>query len=191
MRDGDIRDALHRMLRGEHADEPGTRFLDEFDLCGQVRVDVAVVNGTLSGYEVKSDRDTLRRLPMQVEVYSRVLDRAWLVVGERHLAEAQQLVRQWWGVILARPAGDSVVLEPVRRGSWNDDVDALSVAMLLWRDEALAELEARGLASGVRGKPRVVLHGRLVENVPPAELRALVRQRLKTREGWRAPPERA
>jgi hypothetical protein len=48
--------------------------LDEFGLeHGEVRVDVAVINGELHGYEIKSERDTLERLPRQVKAYSAVL----------------------------------------------------------------------------------------------------------------------
>src|SRR5262249_9341390 len=68
MRDGEIRAALHARLIVEHQGEPDTRFLDELSLCGLVRVDVAVINGTLAGYELKSDLDTLRRLPAHVTV---------------------------------------------------------------------------------------------------------------------------
>jgi hypothetical protein len=67
MRDGDIRAALHAHLIVEHQEEPDTRFLDELSLCGLVRVDVAVINGTLAGYELKSDQDTLRRLPASTQ----------------------------------------------------------------------------------------------------------------------------
>src|SRR5262249_38903872 len=100
MRDGEIQAALHARLVGEHQGEPDTRFLDELSLCGLVRVDVAVINGTLAGHELKSDRDTLRRLPAQVEVYSKVLDRATFVVGEGHHDHALGCFRGG-GVIMA------------------------------------------------------------------------------------------
>src|SRR5665647_2133318 len=85
MRDGDVRTALHEQLRGEHAHElDRTRILDELGLAGEVRVDVAVLNGSFSGYEIKSAKDTLRRLPKQVQVYSQILDFAVLVVADTH-----------------------------------------------------------------------------------------------------------
>lgn len=193
MRDGDIRAALHDRLGADHSNEPDTRFVDELGLCGTVRVDVAVVNGTFSGYELKSDRDTLRRLPAQVEVYSKVLDRATLVVGERHLAHEQTLTMLpgWWGVIVARQCDDGVDLEETRPSAWNDEVDPGALVQLLWREEALAELASRGLDTGVRTKPRRVIAERLSNELPIEELRAVVRYRLKTREGWRQSPPRA
>src|SRR5262245_26146770 len=58
--DAEIRHALRAYLRARYADKPGTAILDELAICrGQVRVDLAVVNGSVHGYEIKSDRDTL------------------------------------------------------------------------------------------------------------------------------------
>lgn len=93
MHDADLRQALHRRLARQHRDDPhDTRILDEFGICGQVRVDVAVVNGALTGYELKSARDTLKRLPRQADYYSRVLDYAHIVVADTHAAHALQMV---------------------------------------------------------------------------------------------------
>ena len=102
MHDADLRQALHRRLARQHRDTPhGTRILDEFGICGQVRVDVAVVNGALTGYELKSARDTLKRLPRQADYYSRVLDYAHIVVADTHAAHALQMVPSWWGCTIA------------------------------------------------------------------------------------------
>lgn len=97
MRDVDVRDALHRRLAHERAGDDSTFVLDELGLCQQVRVDVAVINGRMSGYELKSERDTLRRLPAQIDVYSRVLDFATLVVAQKHHDHALPLLPDWWG----------------------------------------------------------------------------------------------
>src|SRR3990172_9569406 len=91
--DSDIRPALKALLSGRHSKERGTFILDELGICrGQVRVDIAVVNGIVHGYEIKSDRDSLRRLGAQVDLYGKVLNRATLVVGQRHLKEALDVV---------------------------------------------------------------------------------------------------
>src|SRR6266478_524890 len=82
LNDDSIRSALRSRLQNQHAGQSDTAFLEELGLCGgRVRVDIAVVNGLLCGYEIKSDRDTLRRLSTQIDVYGKVLDRAILVVG--------------------------------------------------------------------------------------------------------------
>ncbi len=185
MRDRDIRTALHNRLSAEHG--PGTQYVDELGICGAVRVDVAVLNGIFSGYELKSDRDTLRRLPVQVEVYSKVFDRATLVVGASHHAHARTLgfLPDWWGVIVASNTMNGVLLEEDRPSTWNEHVDPEALSQLLWRQEMLEELEMRGLEVGFKSKPRGVLAQVLARELPIDELRATVRHRLKTREGWR------
>lgn len=187
MRDRDVREALHRWLTRQHEHEADTtRVVDELGIAGTVRVDTAVFNGAFSGYEIKSASDTLRRLPKQVEMYSAVLDYAYLVVASNHVAHARTLLPSWWGIIEAVPVGGSVDLRHRRKARWNSRVDAFTLCTLLWRDEALEELEARGWAAGVRSKPKVVLWERLATRLELPELRELVRERLKVRESWRA-----
>jgi hypothetical protein len=186
MRDSHVRSALRRDLDALHAAErSSTRFVDELGLCGQVRVDVAVVNGALSGYELKSASDNLRRLPTQVEVYSRVLDFATLVVAENHAEHALPLLPGWWGVTCATWDGCEVQLQQLREAQPNPAIDALSLAQLLWRDEVLDELASRDLDKGFRSKSRNVLAERLAQQLSLDELRATVRDRLKGRQGWR------
>lgn len=184
MRDRDVREQLSRDLREWHP-EKSTLFVDELDLGGLVRVDVAAVNGALWGYEIKSERDTLRRLPTQVEVYSKVLDYAALVVAERHHDHAVDLLPNWWHVIVVTGDSDNVTLVDAHPGDRNPAVDALSVAQLLWREEALEELTERGLDRGVRSKPRRAVWQRLVELLELVDLQQVVRTRLKGRQGWR------
>lgn len=187
MRDIDVRRALHQELQQLHADDlDDTRIVDELGLCGEVRVDVAVVNGALTGFELKSARDNLRRLPKQVEIYSAVLDYAELVVSENHLADARKIIKPWWGLTVAIPSGESVALDRCRAAKPNRNVDPLSLAQLLWREEALEELRIRGADRGVRSKPRWAVWTRLTETVELEELRSLVRQTLKSRANWRA-----
>jgi hypothetical protein len=186
MRDRDVRQALTEILKAAHDGDPETIIRQEVGLeHGQVFVDVAVINGELHGYELKSERDTLERLPHQARAYSAVLDRATLVVGANHFEEALSIIPSWWGVerAVAGPVG-AVQLEQVRPAGTNPQQQPLSVAKLLWRDEALAVLESLGAAKGLRSKPRKALYERLVQIMPLVELRAEVRRRLKAREGW-------
>jgi len=63
MNDAGIRRNLHcKKLRRHHVD-PDTLVVDELGLKhGKCRADIAVINGHLMGYEIKSDDDSLRRL---------------------------------------------------------------------------------------------------------------------------------
>ena len=93
MRDHDIRAALRAKLSRDFAGDDNTCIVEEMGVwSGSVRIDMAVINGELSGFELKSDRDTLERLPFQADLYSRVFDRVSLVVGERHFQRAVDYV---------------------------------------------------------------------------------------------------
>ncbi|MDY7229907.1 sce7726 family protein [Hyalangium rubrum] len=186
MRDRDVRQALTESLQAVHDGDPDTHIRQEMGLeHGQVFVDVVVINGELHGYELKSESDTLDRLPHQVQAYSSVLDKATLVVGASHLQDALTIIPPWWGVekAVAQPDG-SVLLKRHRKARANPQQQPLAVAKLLWRDEVLEVLEALGVATGLRSKPRKVLYERLVGVLPPDSLRAEVRRRLKSRVGW-------
>ncbi|WP_416309377.1 sce7726 family protein [Saccharopolyspora sp. NFXS83] len=185
MRDRDVRTCLTSHLRAEHP-ESDTLFVDELDLGGLVRVDLAVVNGSFWGYEIKSARDNLRRLPSQVQVYSRTLDRAALVVAECHATKAIEFLPNWWEVIIATENQGSIQLNQLRRGTQNPVVDPWSLVQLLWREEALDELQKRGIDRGVRSKPRREIWRRMTEELDTSTIQETVRNRLRSRIGWRA-----
>lgn len=184
MRDIDIRCQLRKEVRQHHRGELGTRFVEELGLCqGIVRVDLAVVNGSVHGYEIKSEEDTLARLPGQVEVYNRSLDRVTIVAASAHIKkiENEKMVPPWWG-IWAAVDSDGIQLEKVREAGENPHIDAFALAQLLWRDEALQALAEKGLDVGVRSKPREELWRRLVSNLTLNELGGVVRECLKRRD---------
>jgi hypothetical protein len=95
------------------------------------------------------------------------------------------MVPWWWKIVVAHPK-DGTAFRTVRRGRLNPDVDALSIAQLLWRDEVLEELMALGLARGLKTQPRRVLWRKLADSLDLPQLRRLVRRRLKTRSDWRS-----
>ena len=186
--DSDIRPVLRSKLRRKYANGTDTVVIEELGLCrGQVRVDVSVVNGLLHGYEIKSDRDSLRRLSGQVDLYGKVFDRAILVVGERHLDEALDNVPEWWGVLLARRSAKGLQLKTMRSPRSNPKKDPRALVELLWLDDALALLEERDAARGYRGKARWIIWDRVCELCSLDEIAKAVRTQLKARAKKRVP----
>ena len=185
VRHGEIRQALRERLRVLHLSEPDTVYRYELGLqLGRSRVDVAAINGQISGYEIKGAQDSLVRFPAQVAAYSAVLDRATVVAETKYVKAVTSDVPQWWGIWMASPVGDEVLLEEVRPGRPNPRQEPLSVAQLLWRDEALDLLVARDMAVGLRSATRWRLWESLVERLPFDDLKAEVRHRLKVRPEW-------
>jgi hypothetical protein len=187
MRDRDIRCALKRRLNDLHRDEPDTLVLDELGLCqGTARVDIAVVNGSLNGFEIKSERDTLERLPGQQEVYSRALNQVTIVAGGSHIQKVILAVPDWWGVEHVEATDDGLVFLTLREPQNNPAIDAFAVAQLLWREEALDLLKEHGLERGMVSKPRRALWAKLATHLHTDELCDAVRLRLKARVNWRS-----
>jgi hypothetical protein len=180
--DQEIRSALINNLSLRYQNDPEAMVIEELGLCqGRVRVDIALVNGNLHGFEIKSDRDKLVRLERQVEYYSRVLDRVTLVVGLRHVDNAALIVPGWWGILTAEPSLRGVVLKQRRRGRRNPAQDARALVELVWLDEALQLLEARNAIRGFRGKPRRLVWDRVCELYSISEITAFACARLKAR----------
>ncbi|MHB1843986.1 MAG: sce7726 family protein [Deltaproteobacteria bacterium] len=187
MRDCDVRSALHTKVLADHYDQPDTLVLNELGLWyGTARVDVAVINGRIHGFEIKSDADTLERLDGQAAVYSAVLDRVTLVVGEKHLSAAQSRIPDWWGIKVARQgARQAVHFAEMRRPTDNPSMIPVAVAALLWCHELEDLLGECNSLRGVKGKSRDILSRRAAEVLNLSDLRAAVRARLKARHGWR------
>lgn len=189
VRDGDIRPRLRATIAASHAGEPGTKIVDELGLCqGQVRVDIAVVNGALKGYEIKSLADTLKRLPNQVAVYSDVLDYAAIVLAERHRADAEAVVPGWWEIVVAVQEESEIQLHIARRGSMNPAINKRALAELLWHREALQLLRDRAAHRGLSRQPRSYAWDRVAEVCALDELRDAVRARLKERQRLQSAP---
>ncbi len=191
-KDSHIRAAVRVHLRIQHADAANTMIIEELGLChGWARIDLAVVNGQLHGYEIKSDRDTLTRLPAQIETYSSVFDLVTIVVGRQHLTPVLNLVPDWWGITLAKMRSDETVgLLAIREPEHNPKSNLVETAKLLWREEALALLEQTGTAKGYRSKARALLYERLVQVAEPNWLKAAIYHQLRSRTDWRSDAQR-
>lgn len=165
---------------------PNSRVVDELELLrGVVRVDVAVINDTLHGYEIKSASDNLLRLPTQQEHYGKVFEKMTLVADERHVEHAVKIVPPSWGLISVgvrdgKPFADEIW--PARRGY---DLDPLAMAQLLWREEALELMQYFDLSYGYASKPRKILWQVLASNLTVEQLKAFVCFKLRTRKGWK------
>lgn len=186
MRDRDVRESVWRWLEEAHASDQDTLMLDELGILnGATRIDIAVINGQIEGFELKSERDTLERLPTQRDLYNKVFDRISLVVAENHRAAAEEIIPEWWGLAVASTSDSLVYVTQERSPEMNPDLDAATLASLLWRDEALSVLQRYGAARGVKSKPREVLYERIAVELNLDTVRAEVRAALKVRAGWR------
>ena len=165
---------------------PGSRIVDELVLLrGAVRVDVAVINDHLLGYEIKSSADNLLRLPAQQAGYQRVFDKMTLVCDGKHVAQAVKIVPACWGLIVVGEKDGKPYANEIWPAIQNRALDALALAQLLWREEAIELMEYFGLDRGFRDKPRKVIWSTLANRLTIDELKAFVCWKLRIRKDWR------
>jgi hypothetical protein len=159
---------------------------------GSARIDVALITDRLLGFEIKSDRDTFHRLSNQIHAYNRVFGEITLVTGSALLEDALRLLPSWWGMMAADcDSAGSISLSLVREAQKNPLQEALSVAMLLWKTEAI-EVLALHTARRVPSRwASAKIHAMLADVVPLELLQRLVATKLTAREPWRmrAPSE--
>ena len=186
MKDIDIRKALFAGALKEHRDEPDTRIVEELGLNhGEARIDVAVVNGVIHGFEIKSQKDTLDRLPLQLPIYSSSLDYVTLVVHESHVRKACEIIPKWWGVQVVKGSAENVTFHKRRSSKPNPSIDLVCLLRLLWRNEAYQILVESGVTRGYKSKSKDLIYAKILETLTPEESGAKVRAALKQRENWR------
>lgn len=189
MLDKDVRQAVKDKILKAHINDPSTLVIDELGLDhGRNRVDIAVINGELHGYELKSDSDNLLRLPQQSMTYSSIMDKVTLVVGEKHVQEAINIIPDWWGVKIATMnPRRGVNIVTYRRNKRNKDIDPLELSKLIWKEEALALLAIKIKVDWrIRKLTRKDIYKLIVDTFSLNEIRDNTRAILKSRINWRS-----
>jgi hypothetical protein len=185
--DAEIRAALHSKKFGHYAPQSDVLVVDELGLAhARSRIDVAVINGVVHGYEIKSDKDTLYRFDRQLETYRKTLGRLTFVCAPRHIDHVLVEAPDWCGVIEATVgARGGVSFETLQAARHNPEVDAFMLAHLLWRSEVESALEKCGLEARELRRPRRELYEMLAELMTLREITALIRNAMSRRKDWR------
>ena len=189
MRDIDIRIKLKESILKKHYADSDCRVVEELNVCfGDARVDIAVINGSLHGFEIKSDSDTLLRLPHQIDVYSKIFDYVTVVCGEKHVNNVITIVPDWCGIIKAAETKGSsdLDLQIIREDQRNHTISKYNLAQLLWKNEVLDILYSMGAKKSLGNKPKPFLWDTITNLFSEETLSDLVRSKLKSRVNWRS-----
>lgn len=161
----------------EGVDRPTVR--EEVKIDG-ARIDVLRLSDRLEGFEIKSDYDSLSRLPDQVRCFSKALDQITLVVGHELESEAWMLIPKWWGILLAeRSRLGGVRFQQVREARANSNDTRLGMAGLLWRNELVDAFESLTGRRSPRAASATTLRQLLSGDASAEELRSVVLERLQ------------
>ena len=189
-----IRIALRKLLDKDleeyrvKSDQPAAIFEELGVQHGTARIDIAVINGIMHGYEIKSDRDTLKRLPEQMNEFNAIFDKMTLIVGKSHLYSAVNIVPDWWGIVVAKiDKNHEVFFQTIREAENNQNQTSVSIARLLWKNEALQILEDKNKAKGLRSKPRELIYQKLADILDIDTIKEKVQYALlNSRRVWRS-----
>lgn len=186
--DAEIRQALHRkVLRAFHRCND-TLVIDELGLAhAKVRVDVAVINGCVHGFEIKSAADTLTRLPQQLTLYQQCLEKLTIVCAEKHFAGVRDIAPRWCGIVkVTKGPRGGITFFTMREPKRNPNVCPYRLAHLLWRTEVAAILSQADVSPQVLRAPRKMLYKSLAEKFSVEEITAFIKQSMVTRQDWRS-----
>ncbi|MGM5035509.1 sce7726 family protein [Tardiphaga sp. 803_E3_N1_3] len=192
-KDTEIRAALHDKKLNALRNAPDTLVIDELGLShAKARIDVAVINGYVHGYEIKSSLDTLDRLPTQIEFYSQCLEKLTLVCAPRHVDNALAAIPDWCGILeVKKGTRGGLSFTTVRKSAVNTDVSAVQLAHLLWRPEALALVARLDVSEKFEKMPRKELYEIIAAHLSIKQITAAIREFMQLRQAWRGRPARA
>lgn len=185
--DRDIRYALHRKCARIKRLHPETLVIDELGLAhAKSRIDVAVINGCIHGYEIKSDKDSLYRFERQFQIYRQTLQKLTIVVAPRHLQAILAEAPHWCGIVEASVGiRGGVKLNTIRMARLNPDVDPIMMAHLLWRSEVVELLSRLGYTTKELRLPRKQLYELLSKALSTRDICHAVRGFMIKRKAWR------
>lgn len=185
MKDPCIRQLLKQTELQHFLNDADSKVVDELSLpVAKARIDIAVINGALHGYEIKSASDTLQRLPSQIEAYAKVFDYISVVTELKYHTRIAELLPRWVGIIVCNEKAGHKTTKIVRKPKPNKNKQAFFIAKLLWREELIEVLEEYQLP--FRKKDRNwILCEVLSANLNLQLLSCVVREKLKKRTAWK------
>ena len=121
LRKSDMRDEYvyraaltHNILLGTHSIKTAS-MLTEFR-AGTCKADLAILNGTATVYEIKSERDSLTRLANQVANYRKVFATVYVIAGKSHVRAVMEETPSDVGVMrLSRSHSIKTIRKAVER----------------------------------------------------------------------------
>ena len=136
------RAALTRnVLLGTHSLNTAS-MLTEFRV-GACKADLAILNGTATVYEIKSERDSLSRLSKQIDNYQRVFAKIYVIAAESHANQVLEMTSDFVGVMCLNSRGRITKLRTAHDRA--SEVCPVTILDSLRLDEARSVLKTLGV----------------------------------------------
>ena len=182
MTDVDIRIILKNTLLKNYYECSNSKVVEELELpVAKARIDMAVINGYMHGFEIKSASDTLKRIPSQVEAYTKVFDYLSIVTEEKYRNKLLTMTPKWVGIIICNKDGETTL---IRKALINKKKQSFFLAKLLWKDELQLLLANSGVKFNKSDRNWLLCEA-LAERFTVKEISELVREQLRLRANWK------
>lgn len=129
MDDSEIRRILKQWLKA-NATEKGVsiRIFFEKAIVNSIADVLAVTDDGIWGFEIKRDVDDLRRLKVQIDSYSQICDRCYVVTGESNVENVLNAIPRFCGVIKVSDSSVEIVKKSIYQPQNNNKVTAKTMA---------------------------------------------------------------
>lgn len=126
--DHDIREAVLKHIRKFK----NTKIREEYTTySGKSRADIVVINNRISAFEIKSDYDSLDRLPNQIKEYDLTFEKNYIVTGNKYINKISNFVPQHWGIIHVYKQNSNIIFKYCRHPTLNPFFDFKSFVGLI------------------------------------------------------------
>ncbi|QWA11099.1 sce7726 family protein [Sodalis ligni] len=99
---------------------------------GNNKADLVIVNGHSVCYEIKTERDTLKRLPDQIKTFDKIFDRVYVVCSQNHIKNVLKITPENVGVFELSQKG---ALKEIKKASNNLGIDRSLMISSLRKNE--------------------------------------------------------
>ncbi|HBO1307400.1 sce7726 family protein [Pseudomonas aeruginosa] len=141
------------------------------------RADIAVANGKLYAYEIKSSADTLKRLPGQVDLFSSHFDKVTVVAAAKFIPKILESYPSHIGVLEVTDEGGAAKIKQIRAGRLNETRNTAILADFLTKTDIHSLLKSEGISV-----PSTAARSTLVQQIsslPSRSVKKYVLTRLK------------
>jgi len=185
MRDFDIRLHLKDSILKKYYSDTNSKVVEELNLpIAKARIDLAVINGHLHGFEIKSASDTLQRLPSQLIAYSKVFDYLSVITEDKYHHKLMSILPNWVGVYVCSEKNGQFIIRKEKAGTLNKEKDGFYIAKLLWREELIDVLNTFNIPFKKKDR-NWILAEIVAANIKLPVLSDVVREKLKKRIDWK------
>lgn len=143
------------------------------------RADLVLANGRLVGFEIKSEKDSLKRWELQKEAYTNVFDEVWLCTHGKHLEKALASTPKHIGIMLVdNTKSIAIARDAIKNHGLNNVYDLIG---LLWREEINELSKMYGIPTKTRATKKEAREN-LAKEISLKEARQFTLEKLKLRK---------